>query len=249
MFKKILIVLPVYNEEKILEYSVLEVEKYCKKNLNSYDWKIVIAENGSQDKSLEIIQEIHYKYPHILFFHLEKEGRGRALKKAWMEYDADIYVYMDIDLSTDLSYLLNLIHPLDKGECDIVIGSRLINGAQAKRSLKRKIISHFYNFLLRFFFPHYPVKDSQCGFKAISQKVKKEILPYVKNSNWFFDTELLVKAFYYNFKIKEIPVLWKESVFSERKSKVKLLSTIFDNLKEIIRLKKDLIKNRKILKY
>lgn len=240
--KKILIVLPTYNEEDILEENVLRVYNFCHQKLTDYEWQILIADNGSTDKTAVIAEKLGQKFNQITNFHLEQAGRGRALKKAWTEFDADIYSYMDIDLATDLKYFLLLIEAFGKENYDLVTGSRLKRGAEIERSLLREIFSQIYNLILKFFFPRYNIKDSQCGFKAISQKIKKEILPSIKHTGWFFDTELFIRSFYQGYKIKEIPVNWREERFKKRKSTVKLLQTVFDNLKEIIKLKIDLIK-------
>lgn len=241
--KKILIVLPTYNEENILKENALKVYNFCREKIFEYDWQILIADNGSTDKTVTIAQELNQKIPQIIYFHLEKAGRGRALKKAWSEYEADIYVYMDIDLATDLKYLEFLIKAVDKEGCDLATGSRLKRGAEVERSIGREISSRIYNLILKIFFPSYSIKDSQCGFKAISQKIKEQILPKVKNSGWFFDTELLIYSFYRGYRIKEIPVNWKEERFVKRKSTVKFFQTVLDCLKEIIKLKINLIKN------
>jgi glycosyltransferase involved in cell wall biosynthesis len=240
--KKILITLPTYNEEKILKENTLRVYDFCQKNLSDFDWKILIADNGSVDKTVEIAEELSKNYPKISYFHLEEAGRGRALKKAWSEYEADIYTYMDIDLATDLNYFKDLIKAIAFEGYELATGSRLKKGASVRRSFLREISSRFYNFLLRIFFKGYKIKDSQCGFKAISKKIKEEILPYIKNNGWFFDTELLIISFYKKFKIKEIPVNWQENRYLKRKSKVKIFSDALNNLKEIIKLKIFLLK-------
>lgn len=241
--KKILIVLPTYNEEKIVEKNTLKVFEFCQKNLIQYDWQILIADNGSNDLTPKIAEEISKKNEKISFFHLPQKGRGYALKKAWTEYEADIYAYMDIDLATNLDYFPLLIKAILKENFDLAIGSRLEKGSKIKRSLKRELISRIYNFLLKIFF-HPSFKDAQCGFKAISEKVAKEILPKVKNNIWFFDTELLILAERAGFKIKEIPVEWVEKRAPQRKSTVKILSTIWEDIKGIIRLWRDIHRNK-----
>jgi glycosyltransferase involved in cell wall biosynthesis len=227
---KILIVIPAYNEEKILEKNILRLRNFLVKNIKD-KWEIVIAENGSTDKTLEIAKNLSQKYSDICYFHLTERGRGRALKKALSQSSAEILTYMDVDLSTDLKFFPQLIKFIKEGN-DIVIGSRLIRGAEVKRSLLREILSRNYNLLIRFLF-NTKIKDMQCGFKAINQKVKKNILPEVKDNEWFFDTELLILAERRGYKIKEIPVRWIE----EKESKVLLLRTILSYLTSALTLK------------
>ncbi len=233
---KILIVLPTYNEEKVVEENTLKVFEFCQKNLKDFDWQILIADNGSIDKTFKIAERLSKKYQKISFFHIPEKGRGYALKKAWSEYQADIYSYMDIDLSSDLNSFPLLIKAITENNYDLAIGSRLKKGAKKRRSFLREIMSRVYNLLLKILFnPSF--EDAQCGFKAISKRVAKEILPKVKNNHWFFDTELLILAEKAGFKIKEIPIEWIEKRTVKRKSTVKIFSTIWEDIKGIIELK------------
>ncbi len=117
------VVIPVYNEERDLERSVQTLRQFLHERVD-YDWRIVIADNASRDRTLEIAQELSKRYPsEVTYIHLDQKGRGRALRKAWMESDADILSYMDVDLSTDLSAFPPLINSLIDSEYDVAIGS------------------------------------------------------------------------------------------------------------------------------
>ncbi|MDD2646416.1 MAG: glycosyltransferase [Patescibacteria group bacterium] len=240
--KKILIVLPTLNEERALSENVKRVFDFCQDNLSNYDWQILIADNGSTDNTVYISQNLTNQHPRITYFHLDQPGRGRAMKKAWLENEADVYLYMDADLATDLKYLPPLIKAITDEGFDLATGSRLKRGAKISRSLFREISSRTYNLILRVIFPKYKIQDSQCGFKAISQRVKIKVLPSVKDPIWFFDTELFIRANELGFKIKEIPVEWQDNKFVKRKTRVKILKTVTDDLREIIKLKIELLK-------
>ncbi|MCX7779213.1 MAG: glycosyltransferase [Patescibacteria group bacterium] len=237
--KKILLVLPTYNEERVVKENTLKVFDFCQKNLKNFNWQILIADNGSSDATSEIAEKLSKKYKEISFFHILEKGRGYALKKAWSEYSADIYTYMDIDLATDLKYFPLLIKAIAEENYDLAIGSRLKKESQTQRSFQRELMSRIYNLLLKIFFqPSF--QDAQCGFKAISQKVSQEILPKIKNNNWFFDSELLILAEKSGFKIKEIPVEWMERRTVQRKSTVKVLATAWEDIQGMIELKQRL---------
>ena len=138
---------------------------------------------------------------------IERPGRGGALRSIWSASDADVYAYMDVDLSTDLNALLPLVAPLLSGHSDVAIGTRLARGARVIRGPKREIISRGYNLLLhaslgtRF-------SDAQCGFKAIRADAARALLPLTTDTGWFFDTELLVLAERAGLRIHEVPVDW-----------------------------------------
>ncbi|MEI6553512.1 MAG: glycosyltransferase, partial [bacterium] len=208
MDKKIILALPVYNEERLLESSVVKLCDYIKDNVH-LDCKIIIVNNGSTDKTKEIGNSLANRYLNVEVIHLDVKGRGNALKNVWSNYKADVYSYCDIDLATDITYLNELFNQILKGN-NLVVASRYSTGAISKRTIKRWIASVVYIFLVKLFFKT-KISDFQCGFKAIDGRVVKEVLPMVLDNGWFFDTELILlteKAG--NYKIKEIPIKWKE---------------------------------------
>jgi glycosyltransferase involved in cell wall biosynthesis len=228
--QKVILAIPVYNEEKILENSITQLIIYFNDNIN-YDWRIIIANNGSTDKTQQIVESLAQKNNRIIALDIKEKGRGNALKCAWGGFEADIYAYCDVDLATDIRHLSELFEQIRAGN-DIAIGSRYLKTSLSKRTLIRLIMSKVYNFLIRIFFKT-KITDFQCGFKAINNKVKKEILPLIRDKEWFWDTELLLVAELNNFKIKEIPVSWQEN----RETKVKFFKTICDYLKNLFKLK------------
>ena len=144
---------------------------------------------------------------------------------------ADVVVYMDVDLSTDLAALLPLVAPLVSGHSDLAIGSRLAPGARVVRRPLREILSRGYNLLLRVVL-NPRVDDAQCGFKAIRADAARAVLPQVQDDNWFFDTELLVRARSAGLRIIEIPVRWTDDL----DSRVAIVPTAIEDLRGIARL-------------
>lgn len=226
------IVVPVYNEEKELEKNILTLRDFCKQNLTGYNWHITIADNASLDNTPIIAGNLAKKNSAITLFRLEQKGRGRAVKRAWSKSEADYYVYIDLDLSTDLIHLPNLIKALSHGY-DIAIGSRLAKGAKVEgRTLLREIISRTLNFFFIQFFFQTHFTDAQCGFKAVTKQVVEKLIPKVLDNEWFFDGELLILAEKSGYKIYEEPVHWVDNPGST----VRLYSTILGDIKVIIRL-------------
>jgi glycosyl transferase family 2 len=163
--------------------------------------------------------------------HLPEQGRGRALRTAWMASDARVLAYMDIDLSTRLDSLTALIVPIVAGISDISIGSRLAPGALVTRSMRREVISRGYNLLLRAVL-RTRFSDAQCGFKAIRAEVARAVLPAVRDDGWFFDTELLVVAQRAGLRISEVPVEWIE----DADSRVNIPRTVATDLRGVLRM-------------
>ena len=226
------IVIPVYNEEKDLPKCVVSLSRFLEANL-SYPWRIVIADNGSTDSTPAVADMLSQEYPNLSCIHLEMKGRGRALRKAWLESDADILTYMDVDLSTDLDALPPLVKAIGEEGYDLGIGSRLMKGSVVKRrSFKREVTSRSYNLIIKaIFFTRF--KDAQCGFKGISRKAAHALVPKVEDQAWFFDSELLILAEKSGLRIKEIPVTW----IDDPDSRVNVIRTATEDLKGLLRLR------------
>ncbi len=231
---KITIAVPAYNEEKIIGQKIDQLFKFCQEQLSNYQWLIVVAINGSKDKTLEIVHKKSKIYSNLEHVNLDTPGKGRAIRKAWQTYPGDINIFMDADLSTKLKSTHELIKAIKEEGYQIVIGSRYQKQSHLKRSVIRSLFSHAYNLILKIFF-NLRLTDASCGFKAVSQEVIKKIVPKIKNNDLFFDTELLILARQSNFSIKEIPVTWKDE--NQRKTKIKIFKTSFDYFKEIIKIK------------
>ena len=230
------IVVPVLNEEKILQKSITALDEYMAKHL-PYCYQITIADNGSQDKTLEIANNLAKKHQSVRMVSLAERGRGRALKRVWQNSPADILTYMDVDLSTNLDDFLPMIQPLVAGEAGVAIGSRLAKGAKTTRGLKREFISRCYNRIIKWT-SGTKFSDAQCGFKAIRRDVAAKFLPIIKDNEWFFDTELLIKTERAGVPIHEQPVTWIE----DTDSRVKIVKTAVDDLKGLYRVNKELDK-------
>ena len=224
------IVVPVYNEQAVLAGSILRLHRFLGDEL-PYDWRIVIADNASTDRTLALAEALSTELPDVDVLHLDAKGRGRALRAAWSASDADVLCYMDVDLSTDLRALLPLIAPLVSGHSEIAIGSRLAPGSRISRGMKREVISRSYNHLLRVAL-HARFRDAQCGFKAIRADAARRLLPQVEDDGWFFDTELLVLAERNGFRIHEVPVDWVD----DPDSRVDIVATALTDLRGVVRL-------------
>jgi len=225
------IVVPVYNEQHVLESSVRTLHGHIKRHF-SFPFRITVADNASTDATLAIAQALARELPEVTVLHLARKGRGLALRTAWGCSKADVLAYMDVDLSTDLSALGELLVPLLEQRGDIAIGSRLAPGAQVTRGIKREIISRGYNLLLRSVLGA-SFSDAQCGFKAGRRELIQPLLEQVEDDAWFFDTELLWLAQRSKLAIHEVPVRWVE----DRDSRVEILATAREDLRGVMRLR------------
>jgi glycosyltransferase involved in cell wall biosynthesis len=228
------VVIPVLNEAHVLRKSVATLLSFLQRTLR-YRWRIVIVDNGSTDGTQNVAQELVTAYPQVQLLRLPQKGRGRALRYAWLRSNAEMVCYMDVDLSTKLEHIPELLDAVAHSGYDLATGSRLMRQSRTTRSLKREIISRIYNALVKVvLFTRF--SDAQCGFKALSRTAVEEIVPQIKDQAWFFDTEMLVLAEKQGYRIKDIPVEWIE----DDDSRVKILQTGWEDIKGVFRLRRQL---------
>jgi glycosyltransferase involved in cell wall biosynthesis len=228
------VVVPVLNEAHVLERSIGTLHRFFEKHVE-YNWRLVIAENGSTDGTADLAQRLADGLSRVECLIIGARGRGRALRTAWRRPGADILCYTDVDLSTELEAFPRLFHAIVDEGYDLAVGSRLANGATTTRSLRRSMISRAYNQILRWSL-QVGFSDAQTGFKAITREVADRVLPLVQDQSWFLDTELLVLAEKLGYRIADIPVRWIE----DDDSRVRIVQTAWDDLKGVARLRRTL---------
>ncbi len=227
------ILIPVYNEESILEANAKLVADYCQKNFS--DWQLTLIINGSSDNSLVIAQRLAAICPQITAINLSQGGKGHALKHGLTKSSADIVLYMDIDLAVSLEAVVPLVALLNQNH-PIAIGSRLLPASRTDRSFVRNCSSKIYNHLASFILGT-KISDWQCGFKAVNRSTVKSIIPLIKDDHWFFDTEFLALAHHFHLPTTELPINWSENRYAKRQSKIRLTHDSFVFLKNLCKLK------------
>jgi glycosyltransferase AglD len=201
------VVIPVYNDLPALKEAVPLTLKMMDEVFSGFE--IIIAEDASTDGSTECAASWQEKDSRVIHLHRDQRlGRGSALSTAALHAKGDIFCYFDVDLATDMSYLPLLIRAIADG-ADIATGSRLLSDSNITRSLGREVKSRGYNWLVRLILRS-RLKDHQCGFKAFKKDKLLSLLPEIKDTHWFWDTEVLVRAQRKGYAIEEIPVIWRE---------------------------------------
>ncbi|WP_314688096.1 glycosyltransferase family 2 protein [uncultured Bifidobacterium sp.] len=232
------IVIPVYNEQQALEGSVRALCAYLYDTQGAtspFSWNVVIADNASTDSTWSIARSLHERWPlQVRALHIDRKGRGFALKVSWLSSRARVVAYMDADLSTDIRHTGRLVLPLLRGEADLSCGCRLDPRASVVRSWTRETISRAYNRMLRAYLGA-RFRDAQCGFKAMTRAAAGALLPRIEDDEWFFDTELLMKAQLMGMRLLEVPVHWIE----DRGTTVNIPDTVAKDLKGMRRLKRE----------
>jgi hypothetical protein len=224
------IVVPVHNEAAQLATSVTALRSFLDESF-PLATVVTIADNASTDDTWAIATGLAASLAGVQALHLDRKGRGRALRAAWSASRAPVVAYMDVDLATGLDALLPLVAPLLTGHSDVAIGTRLAPGAHVVRGARREVISRSYNLLLRTVVGN-ACTDAQCGFKAMRHDAADVVLPLVEDEAWFFDTEVLVTARRLGLRIHEVPVDWVDDL----DSRVAVARTAWLDLCGIVRL-------------
>jgi putative flippase GtrA len=224
------IVIPVYNEAPHLIERVTELRRFLDRSF-PFRALVTVVDNASTDDTFALASQLATSLPGVAALHLPRKGRGYALRSAWSTSTAPVVAYMDVDLSTSLSALLPLVAPLLSGQSDVAIGTRLARGAHVVRGPKRELISRAYNLILRLSLRG-RFSDAQCGFKALRRESALQLLPLVKDDEWFFDTELLVTAERLGLRISEVPVDWVD----DPDSRVQIARTALNDLRGVWRI-------------
>lgn len=229
------VTIPVLNEEPTLERQVLTLHAFLQKHFpEKGQWRIVIADNGSTDRTFEIAENIAQKHPEVIPLTVPRRGVGLALKHSWGQSEADIVGYMDLDLATDLPHFLEAYEAIAQGGYDLVYATRLHPKSKViGRTLKREISSRGFNWLLKTYL-NVKFSDGMCGFKWLKRSVFPQLLAGgADNDGWFFSTELLTVAEWQGLKMLELPVQWTDDVSSSRVEVIPLAKRYIADMKAL----------------
>lgn len=196
---RISVVMPVYNEEYIIEKTI---RSYYDELKGKVDFEMIIAEDGSTDSTKKILKRLKKELKIRVYLHDDRKGVLRAFKDALRYPRYDWIFLVDSDYQFDPKNFWRLL-PYTR-DYDIILGFKV----RRKDPLYRIVLSRGFNFLLRFFFK-VPFHDMDTGFKLIRKSVLKKVLNDVHILH-YFTSELVVRSYYEGFRIVEVPVShWK----------------------------------------
>jgi dolichyl-phosphate beta-glucosyltransferase len=216
------VIIPAYNEEKRLPKTLTEIDEYFKKQ--AYDYEILVVNDGSRDKTAEIVRGFTPVIKNLrLIDNKKNRGKGFVVKQGMLMAKGEYRLFTDADHSTSIDQIEKIWPEFQKGY-DIVIGSRDIKGAilDPAQAWPRRISGEIFKLLRKIILNLWEVEDTQCGFKGFKARAAEKVFPKCKIERFSFDPEILLIAKKMGYKIKEVPVHWK----NDPESKVKLKSAI-----------------------
>lgn len=235
---RLLIAIPALNEELVIGRNAARVAEFVRKNFPGDEARVVIVDNGSTDRTAEIAAGLAAADPSVRLLRLAERGKGLAIRAAWSSAPADVYVFMDADLATDLEALPRLVREAAESG-GIAVGDRYHRDSRIERPFFRRFISAGYRSLARIVLGT-RVNDLPCGFKAAAASVVSAVLSQVKNDSWFFDSELVVRAEKAGFPVRGIPIRWREHVETGRRSRVRVARLAWQYWRQIVWLRREL---------
>jgi glycosyltransferase involved in cell wall biosynthesis len=224
---RISIVIPVYNEEGILHSSVVDLRERLLPM--AWDYEIILAENGSRDRTVPIAEELSRKYPEVRFLSVGEPNYGKAMKVGILESRGEFVICDEIDLC-DTEFHARALARLETGDVDMVIGSKLIAGAEDDRPWARHAASLIYTNLLRVTLG-FRGTDTH-GLKAFRRRALIDIAADCLVDRDVFASEFVIRAYRAKVPIEEIPV----RVVEKRPPSINLLKRVPNVLKNLIKL-------------
>lgn len=221
------LVVPAYNEEDILEDNLKEIILFLKKK--KYFWEIIVANDGSRDKTPEIANS--FKKQNVKLISLKvNSGKGAAIKEGVLAAKGEKIVFTDADLSVSISYLDDILKALEKS--DVAIASRRIKGAVIKRHqpVVREIMGRVFTFLTQIVVGSM-IPDFTCGFKGFNSEAAKKVFSQSKIARWSYDAEIVFLSKKYGYKISQVPIIWENREDTRVRLGSAVVTSFFDLLK------------------
>jgi len=262
---------PARNEEATIQDALRRLVKSLEDL--GIDWQITVVVNGTTDDTLQRINEFRIsniecrilnvgRLPgdirnsanaserifDIRVLECPEAGKGAAIRFAAQNSQADIFGFIDADLSADPDMIAPMVKKIidgqatalasDRGQADIVIGSRLADTRTTNRSWLRTLSSQFFNLMAKLILG-LKVKDAQCGLKVMNSRAKT-ILASCQEKGWFLDIEFLARIAQDGFRIVEVPVPWIEFRYAMRQSQIRMFQDGVGAVKAMFRIKRRL---------
>jgi len=228
---RLTLLLPVYNEAARLESSLARLIAHAEALGESFE--ILCVDDGSRDDSADRAATFAQRDPRVRAVAQPiNRGKGAAIRTGFEQARGDRIVFMDVDLSTDLSATEDVLAALDSG-ADVVLGSRHHSRAriEQRQPVLRESLGKFFRRAVGAYFARGDF-DFTCGFKGFRRAAARSIARRMTIERWTFDVEIVVIARAHELRIEQVPVVWRH----EGGSKVRVLHAVFTSLRDLARI-------------
>lgn len=200
------VIIPTRNEQDILKKNLIKINDFIS-NLNFVnDYELIISD-FSNDATPDIAKDLQKKYKKIKLIKAEKRGIGEGIRQGIKNSRFDLIFFYPIDLTYNLNSIRGMLKTIINNDYDIVLGSRRVKGGEEIKSIKRKVFSLIYSYLVNLLF-NLNIKDTQ-GI-VVFKKKRVKFIDKIKADDGFFQTEILIYGRMNKLKIKEYPTIQKD---------------------------------------
>ncbi len=221
------IIIPAHNEEKRLPHTLEQIFAFLENQ--SFSAEVLVVENGSADRTLEIAQGFAARHPQLRVLQNDERGKGLAVRRGMLEAHGDYRFICDADLSMPIEEIVKFTPPALSG-FDVAIGSREAPGAvRYNEPAYRHWGGRGINLIIRLLILP-GLQDTQCGFKCFTAEASQRLFTLQTLPGWSFDIELLFLARRAKMRIREIPIHWyfsDDSKVSAVRDALRMIQDIF----------------------
>lgn len=209
------VVIPAYNEGSRTGAGIKEHLQSIKKYFENKDisYEIIVVNDGSKDNTAEVIQDISNEIPNLVFIN-RKENKGKlfSVQEGLLKAQGQFRLFTDADGATPIDSLDKFWEHMKAGE-HIIIGSRDLEQSKIEKHQPwiKEFLGDMGNYLIQFTLNLRGIKDTQCGFKVLSEEVVEKIIPQMQAIRWGGDFEILALGKKMGYKIVEVPINWIDS--------------------------------------
>lgn len=229
------IVIPSYNEEKRISATLDKIWDYLRKT--DLEAEMIVVDDGSTDGTAHVAGQFAKTHEEChLVRNEENRGKGFSFRKGFLSSRGNFVLLTDADLSAPIEEYEQLIEVSRGGDYDLVFGSRALDESriEIKQPFMRRLMGKIFNGVVRLI-TGLPFKDTQCGFKLLARERLKPVIELMRVDRFSFDVELIFLAWKLGLKVKEVPVVWRDSP----RSRVKMVSDSFNMIYDIWRIRRN----------
>jgi len=224
------IIVPAYNEENRLPNSLPQIIQFVRNQ--DYAIEVVVVDDGSTDRTAEIVKEFQKEATFISLKTVEHGGKGHAVKAGMMQAEGEYLFLCDSDLSMPIEEVTKFLPP-ELDAYDVAIASREVDGAHRyNEPAYRHLMGRVFNQIVRLLAVH-GIQDTQAGFKCFRRDAAHELFPLQTINGWGFDVEILFIAQRRGMQIVEVPINW---YYADR-SQVKPIQDTYNMLREVLKVR------------